>query len=80
MEPVVAGLAARRITTQALAELRCALDEPEELVAMLEALPRFMELGFRFHADLAHGCGNRMLADLLAQLVNTETHPLLNHR
>jgi DNA-binding GntR family transcriptional regulator len=40
------------------------------------ALPRFMAVGLQFHADLAPGCGNGLLADIVAQLVNVETHPL----
>lgn len=35
-----------------------------------------MDLGLRFHADLAQCCGNSLLANIVGQLVNAETHPL----
>ncbi|MGY1705737.1 FadR/GntR family transcriptional regulator [Geodermatophilus sp. SYSU D00697] len=76
IEPVVAGLAATRIDSDTLAGLRRNLDEAAELVDDDAALPRFMAVGLQFHADLAPGCGNSLLADIVAQLVNAETHPL----
>lgn len=76
IEPVVAGLAATRITSELLAALRRNVDEAAELVDDDAALPRFMAVGLQFHADLAPGCGNGLLADIVAQLVNAETHPL----
>jgi DNA-binding FadR family transcriptional regulator len=76
LEPVVSGLAAQRITPDALAALRRDLDEATELVAEPGQLPRFMELGLRFHADLAPCCGNSLMAGIVGQLVNAETHPL----
>lgn len=76
IEPVVAGLAARRITSDTLSTLQRDVDEAAELVDDDGALPRFMALGLQFHADLAPGCGNNLLADIVAQLVNAETHPL----
>jgi len=76
IEPVVAGLAAVRITSDTLAALRRNVDEATELVDDDDALPRFMEVGLQFHAQLAPGCGNALLADIVAQLVNAEMHPL----
>jgi DNA-binding FadR family transcriptional regulator len=76
LEPVVAGLAATRIDTDRLRNLTRDLDEATEIVAEPARLPRFMELGLRFHADLALGCGNTLLAGIVGQLVDAETHPL----
>lgn len=76
LEPMVAALAAGRITTEVLTTVRRDLDEAAELVGELSQLPRFIELGLRFHADIAPGCGNSLLADIVTQLVNVETHPL----
>jgi GntR family uxuAB operon transcriptional repressor len=76
LEPVVASLAAVRIDSDLLRGLRRDLDEATAIVAEPAQLPRFMELGLRFHADLAHGCGNSLLASIVGQLVDAETHPL----
>jgi DNA-binding FadR family transcriptional regulator len=76
IEPVVAGLAATRIGSDTLATLRRNVDEAAELVDDDAALPRFLAVGLQFHADLAPGCGNGLLADIVAQLVNAEMHPL----
>lgn len=76
LEPVVAGLAARRIHTEHLRAISRDLDEAAELVGEPAQLPRFVFLGLRFHADLAPECGNGMLADIVRQLVDVEQHPL----
>jgi GntR family uxuAB operon transcriptional repressor len=76
IEPVVARLAATRIRGEVLASLRRNLDEATELVDDDAALPRFMEVGLQFHSELAPGCGNALLGDIVAQLVNAEMHPL----
>jgi len=76
LEPSVAALAATRIRPQTLVTLLRDLDEAADLVREPAQLPRFITLGLRFHADLAPGCGNTILADIVAQLVNVETHPL----
>jgi len=76
LEPMVAALAASRITTDVLTIVRRDLDEAAELVDEPGQLPRFIELGLRFHANMAPGCGNGLLADIVAQLVNVEMHPL----
>jgi DNA-binding FadR family transcriptional regulator len=76
IEPVVAKLAATRISAAILTGLRRNLDETAELVDDDAALPRFMEVGLQFHAELAPGCGNALLADIVSQLVNAEMHPL----
>ena len=76
LEPGVTALAASRVTPEVLAAVRRDLDEAAGLVNEPTQLPRFVSLGLRFHADLAPGCGNRLLADIVAQLVNVEMHPL----
>ncbi len=76
LEPAVAALAATRISSERLAALSRDLDEAAELVHEPQQLPRFITLGLRFHADAAPGCGNGLLADIVAQLVNVELHPL----
>lgn len=76
LEPMVAGLAARRITRDTLDAVLRNVDEAAELVADSAALPRFIALGLRFHAEVAPGCGNTLLADIVSQLVNVENHPL----
>lgn len=76
VEPVVASLAATRIGPDALAGLRRDLGEAAQIVADPVALPRFMELGLRFHAEVAANCGNSLLAGIVGELVNTELHPL----
>jgi len=76
LEPSVAALAASRISPEMLVGLSRDLDEAAELAREPEHLPRFITLGLRFHADVAPGCGNSILADIVAQLVNVEMHPL----
>jgi GntR family uxuAB operon transcriptional repressor len=76
LEPVVASLAAVRIDSDALRKLTRDLDEAAEIVAEPAQLLRFVELGLRFHADLARCCGNSLLANIVGQLVDTEIHPL----
>jgi len=76
VEPIAASLAATRIGSEALDGLTRDLDEATELVGEPEQLSRYMELGLRFHAHLAHGCGNALLAGIVAQLVDAESHPL----
>lgn len=76
LEPSVAAMAAGRISAETLGDLSRDLDEAADLTDDAEALPRFISLGLRFHADLAPGCGNALLADIVAQLVNVEMHPL----
>jgi len=76
LEPTVAGLAALRITSDTLDAVRRNVDEAAELVADSAALPRFIALGLRFHAEVAPGCGNTLLADIVIQLVDVENHPL----
>ncbi len=72
----MAALAATRMSAETLGELSRDLDEAADLTDDAEDLPRFITLGLRFHADLAPGCGNTLLADIVAQLVNVEMHPL----
>jgi DNA-binding FadR family transcriptional regulator len=76
IEPLVASLAARRIEHDRLDALSAGLDEQRALVGEQTQVPRFVALGLEFHAQLAPGCGNHLLADIVAQLVNVERHPL----
>jgi DNA-binding FadR family transcriptional regulator len=76
LEPVVAGLAAGRADPAALRSIERDLEEAATLVAEPAALPRFMELGLRFHGGLAGCCGNSLLAEVVGQFVNAESHPL----
>lgn len=76
IEPVSTGLAASRITTERIDALERNLAEQEGLVDDPIGVPRFVELGLEFHSELAPGCGNSLLADIVQQLVNGETHPL----
>jgi len=76
LEPAVAALAATRISPERLDALGRDLDDSAELVHEPQELPRFITLGLRFHADAAPGCANGLLADIVAQLVDVELHPL----
>lgn len=76
IEPLVAGLAALHVSDERLEAVRRDLDEAAELVDRPEELPRFMSLGLRFHADVATGCGNGLLAGIAGRLVDVEEHPL----
>lgn len=76
LEPVVIAMAASRMSPETLDALERDLEEAAQLVDRPQELPRFITLGLRFHADAAPGCGNGLLADLVGQLVNVETHPL----
>jgi GntR family uxuAB operon transcriptional repressor len=76
IEPVTAGLAAERITADRLVLLERYCDEQAALVHDGSEVARFVELGLQFHADLAPGCGNSLLADIVRQLVNSGSHPL----
>ena len=76
IEPAVAALAAERSPHEDFAALQRCTDEQAQLVDQPDQVTRFVALGLRFHADLATGCGNELLADIVCQLVNVERHPL----
>lgn len=76
IEPVVASLAAARMDQRRQAQLRELVDQTATLVDDVDQLPEFVRLGLQFHARLAPGCGNRLLADIVAELVDVEQHPL----
>jgi DNA-binding FadR family transcriptional regulator len=76
LEPVVAGRAAMRGTPEVMVGLERDLEEASQLVEDIHQLPRFVYLGLRFHADLAVASGNSVLAGIVSQLVDVETHPL----
>jgi DNA-binding FadR family transcriptional regulator len=76
VEPAVAELVAQRVGADDLAVLAEELAEAEQIVRDPLSLPRFMDLGLRFHSRLAAGCGNSLLSGVVTQLVDAETHPL----
>jgi DNA-binding FadR family transcriptional regulator len=76
LEPIVAGRAAMRVTPEVMADLERDFEEAAQLVEDPDKLPRFVSLGLQFHADLARASGNSVLAGIVAQLVDVETHPL----
>ncbi|AEA26328.1 FadR/GntR family transcriptional regulator [Pseudonocardia benzenivorans] len=76
VEPAVAALAATRIDGDTVGRLRRILAEAAELVAEPAEVTRFLALGLRFHGELALGCGNTLLAGIVGQFVNAESHPL----
>ena len=76
LEPMVAGRAAMRVTPGVMVGLERDLEEAAQLVKVPDQLPRFVSLGLQFHADLAVASGNSVLAGIVAQLVDVETHPL----
>lgn len=76
IEPLVASLAATRIDKQHLTRLHELVEQTAALVDDIERLPEFIRLGLRFHAELAPGCGNLVLADIVKQLADVEEHPM----
>lgn len=48
----------------------------DPLVNRPDKVADFVALGLHFHADLAPACGNSLLNDIVAQLVNVEQHQL----
>ena len=76
LEPMVAGRAAMRVTPEVMAGLERDLEEAAQFVEDPDQLPRFVSFGLQFHADLAVASGNSVLAGIVAQLVDVETHPL----
>jgi DNA-binding FadR family transcriptional regulator len=76
LEPLVAGLAAQRISEERVDQLADYLAQQQDLVDQPERVAAFVTLGLQFHADLAPGCGNSLLADIVEQLVDVERHPL----
>ncbi|MET3176407.1 UNVERIFIED_ORG: DNA-binding FadR family transcriptional regulator [Arthrobacter sp. UYCu721] len=76
VEAEAASLAAKRITTERIELLDRYLDDQQRLVDDPSKVAEFVALGLRFHVDLAPGCGNTLLADVVRQLVTTEQHQL----
>ena len=76
IEPALAALVAERISDDTLRTLQRDLDEAARLVHRPEELPTFVAFGLRFHADLAIGCGNSVLAGMASSLVDVGEHPL----
>jgi DNA-binding FadR family transcriptional regulator len=76
IEPVVASLAAGRITDSQLVQLEGYVEQQRQLIDKPGQVAQFVSLGLQFHADLAPGCGNSVLADVVVELVDLERHPL----
>jgi DNA-binding FadR family transcriptional regulator len=76
IEPMTAELAATRIDPDRVAQLSSYIDSAELLVDDASSVAEFVALGLRFHSELAPGCGNPLLADIVRQLVDVESHPL----
>jgi GntR family uxuAB operon transcriptional repressor len=76
LEPITAGLAAQRITADQLERLDESINQQTALINRPDKVADFVAFGLKFHADLAPACGNSLLADIVAQLVNVEQHPL----
>ncbi|ASN20080.1 FadR/GntR family transcriptional regulator [Arthrobacter sp. YN] len=76
IEPVAVSLAAGRIKADRVERLEKYLERQAELVDDANSVAEFVALGLQFHSDLAPGCGNSLLAGVIEQLVNIESHPL----
>jgi GntR family uxuAB operon transcriptional repressor len=75
LEPVTTRLSAERISAEQLAELEDLVDRAEAAVHESHSA-QFREFGYLFHSRLAACCGNQLLGEVVAQLVNVERHPL----
>ncbi|MFJ2543987.1 FadR/GntR family transcriptional regulator [Microbacterium sp. NPDC087589] len=76
IEPTVAGLAALRIDQHDIETLVADLAVAREIMDDDAKAPQFIALGLRFHAHIASCGGNQLLAEIVSQLVNVESHPL----
>jgi DNA-binding FadR family transcriptional regulator len=76
LEPITTRLSAERVTDAEVGRLHELVDEAERIADDIMMFPRFREISFQFHAELAADCGSRILGEVVAQLVNVERHPL----
>jgi DNA-binding FadR family transcriptional regulator len=76
VEPTVARLCAQRATRDDIACLRTLVDDGEAVIRDGGPYSQLSQLGLRFHAQLGHCCGNRVLADIVGHFVQVEDHPL----
>ncbi len=71
LESYSVGLAAERVTSEAIAELRAIVAEQEALVAARPADDRaFLELNSRFHRALHRCSGNSTLTEIIFRIVD----------
>jgi GntR family transcriptional repressor for pyruvate dehydrogenase complex len=75
IEPPLAGMAARNATDADIARLEYALDEAEHLLRGDDL--HLHPVNMRFHSAIARASGNRVLAQMLASLVELYTREQL---
>lgn len=76
IEPPVSGLLARDVNGSDLDRVQEELDAAGKLIDDVTALPAFVGLGMDFHARLTRLCSNRILAHVVADLVDVDRQPL----
>jgi len=76
LEPPVSGLLTRHIDESAFGPIQDGLDVAAGLIDDLSALPSFVDLALRFHAQLAGLCTNRILNHVVSELVDIDRQPL----
>ena len=76
LEPPVSALLTRHTDESGLRRIQDDLDEAAVLIDDLSALPTFVCLALRFHAQLAELCENRILKGLISELVDMNSQPL----
>jgi Transcriptional regulators len=76
IEPSSAAMAALKISPETIGLLRSEMSQAEALSDDNEQLKTFVAINFRFHQVLALECGNRLVAHIVSDMVNTEAQPL----
>lgn len=76
LEPPVSALLTRQTDDSGLRRIQDGLDTAASLIDDLSALPTFVGLALRFHAQLAELCENRILNGLICELVGVDSQPL----
>jgi len=76
IEPIVAGLCAVNMTDAAIEELYGLVGDCGHATAGPGSLSDLSHQGLVFHRQLALGCGNRLLGEIVCGLVDLERHPL----
>lgn len=76
IEPVAIEMAALKISPATIETVRADIAEAESIIEDISQLERFVDISFCFHSKLAVECGNRLIAGIVSDLVNTEVHPL----
>lgn len=75
-EPIVSRMAATLLPEEAIRQLQDELEEAKSLLQEDSDVDRFMSLNINLHVQLAGGCGNSLMAGIVTDLVNVESHPL----